>query len=216
MSRSIGAPKRRGSSLCWLVAAFAVAALLLALGPLASALTRGRVPATALTSDPADVTGAPWYVGGVSDLTLFVWAAAATAFLIGALGMWGSARRTAVAFGWFGSLTLVTLLDDRFLLHEKVIPEKFGVPELAVLVTYGGVLGWLLVTFGADLLRRAERDILVVAVVALSVWLTLDLLDASSLSLRLSREAAKMLGAVCWASYPMAVVVGRLRRGVRG
>ncbi|MCF6743470.1 hypothetical protein E9529_04120 [Blastococcus sp. KM273128] len=70
----------------WLVGAMASGLVLAGLAPLAVLVSGGSVAAMDLMSDPVEVTGIPWFVGGVASLNQFVWAAGAAVFLLAAVG----------------------------------------------------------------------------------------------------------------------------------
>lgn len=204
-------PAALRDQLWWLVGVAVLALGLLAPALLAVVASGGAITAMDVMSDAVEVTGIPWFVGGVASLNIFVWAAAAAVFLVAALGVWHTDARLAAFPATWGVLSAVVALDDRFLLHEVVLPY-LGVPEEAVYLAYGVVAVVLLVGFASVLLAQPEAVILLLALVALSTSVALDVVGWDSTSRRVAEETAKMFGAVALLCFPSAIVVRRLRR----
>jgi hypothetical protein len=104
-----------------------------------------------LFNDPADVVGFHPFIGLISMLGLFGWAAAAgVSFLTyAAIRQDGSVhlRRFFLSAGIF---TLFLMMDDAFMLHEQVLPKGFGIRERYIKMAYLGAAG----IFGAVFLRQ--------------------------------------------------------------
>lgn len=195
----------------WL--ALAVVSLLgLALGglaPLGQWLTGGGITAVELLSDPAELPEIGWYSGGVASLNMFLWAGAAALFLTSAAGLWQQDRRLALALGWLGVLSGVILLDDRFLLHELVLPH-FGVPEIVSYAGYGLAALGLVLLFGRTLLRHQESWLLAWALLWMALSVLLDLSGIDSDTRRVAEEVAKMVGATALVAFPALLLTRRL------
>ena len=187
------------------------------LAPMAHVVTGGGITAMDLMSDPVELTGTPWYLGGVAALNLFLWAAAAALLLVAAVGLWTRERGLAAAMGAIGLLTVLVALDDRFLVHELVLPH-FGVPEIVSYVAYGALAAGLVAAFGRVLLAQPETWLLVLALVGMGASVGLDLTGIDSTVRRVAEETAKMVGAAALTVFPATVLVNRLRTsgGARG
>lgn len=216
------APSRRRPALppipvraVWLAILLGLA--LAGLAPLAHVATGGGITAMDLMSDPVELTGTPWYLGGVATLNLFLWAAASALLLVAAAGLWPQDRRFAAALGAIGLLTAVVALDDRFLVHELVLPH-FGVPEVVAYGAYAVLAVGLAAAFGRLLLGRTETWLLALAVLAMGLSVALDLTGIDSTVRRVAEETAKMVGAAALTLFPATVLVRRLRaeEGARG
>lgn len=199
-------------------ALLAVTLLGLALGglaPLGHLVTGGGITAMELLSDPAELPEIGWYSGGVASLNMFLWAAAAALFLTGAVGLWRRDRRFALVLGWLGVLSGVILLDDRFLLHELVLPH-FGIPEIVTYAVYG-LAGLALVLFGwGTLLRHRESWLLAWALLWMGVSVLLDLSGIDADLRRVAEEMAKMVGAVALVAFPALLLTTALRQSGSG
>lgn len=196
--------------LSWLLTAAALTLVLVAPAPLFAIASDGRIPVMDLMSDPAEVEPFPWYVGAVSDLNLFVWAAATAMYLLAAFGLRRAEPGLAATMAALSALTVVFALDDRFLLHEIVYPWLFGVPELVTFGVYAAFLAVILVVYRRVLLAQPEVVILLLGLVGLGLSLLLDAVGWDSTLRRAAEETAKMLGAIAWMIFPAAILLRRL------
>lgn len=194
----------------WVLIGGAITVVLTGLAVLAAPVTEGRIGPMDLMSDPAEVTGIPWYIGAVSDLNLFVWAGGTAAYLLAALGLRRAHPRLAAALAGLGVVTLVFLADDRFLLHEIVYPWLLGISQLIAYIVYGTVLVLLVLLYSRVLLAQPEVGLLVLALFALAASVALDAIGWDSTTRQVAEEAAKLLGAALWSLFPAAIVVRHL------
>lgn len=161
-----------------------------------------------LLSDPAELPETGWYSGGVASLNLFLWAGAAALLLTGAAGLRRRDRSLALVLAGAGGLTGVILIDDRFLLHELVLPH-FGIPEVASYAAYG-LAGLALVVLGwRPLVRHRESWVLAWALLWMGLSVLLDLSGIDDDARRVAEEMAKMVGATALVAFP-ALLVARL------
>ena len=179
------------------------------LAPLGHLATGGGITAMELLSDPAELPEVGWYSGGVASLNMFLWAGAIALFLTGAAGLWRRDRRLALVLGLLGLLSGAILLDDRFLLHELVLPH-FGVPEIVTYAAYG-LAGLALVAIGwRTLLRHQESWLLAWALLWMALSVLLDLSGIDSNTRRVAEEVAKMVGATALVAFPALLLTRRL------
>lgn len=198
----------------WVLFAILASAALAGVGPLLTLISDGRIATMDVLADPADVTGAPWYLGAGTDLRLFVWATGAALFAVATLGLWSTARRLSLGLTLMGALTLALTLDDRFMLHEVVIPANTGLPEAATYAGYLAVAVAVVLVAGPALLRQPEAPLLLLSALGLATWIGLDLLDGHGAAYRIVMESAKSFGAITWSLFPAALVVRHLRRSL--
>ena len=106
------------------------------------------------TRDPSAVLELPFYVGGMSQAGIPLWAASAALCLFCARLVWN--RTGLEETGKFllssGLLTSLLCLDDLYLLHEQVLPDYIGVPQTVVLAGYGVAVLAYIVRFRKTLL----------------------------------------------------------------
>ena len=120
------------------IGVFVYIPLLLILGAAGTFATVRGIPAGDLFRDTTSVVNAPLYVGALSTLGLFLWAAAATLCLFTAALLWQSAapRAECTFFLGAGLLTGTLLLDDAFLIHESIAPDDLGVSSDVLFAAY--------------------------------------------------------------------------------
>src|SRR5690606_13806023 len=99
------------------------------------------IPTEQLTRDPNAIFDAPLYVGFLSQVGIFIWAATAmiclySSQLLPPAPPYVETRRY---FFMAGCLLLLLGLDDAFLLHEQFFPF-IGIPENLVYVMYAGLM----------------------------------------------------------------------------
>ena len=126
-------------SLCWLAL-------------MGSLRVQSFVPVAMLTRDPATIAQHPPYYGALSNLSILLWSAcAAVCFLSAAVLKILRARTNQSAFfTTFAWLNTVLCLDDTYLLHEAILPNRLPlirIPEVVVVGTYAGVLVCAIVYF---------------------------------------------------------------------
>lgn len=170
----------------------------------------GRIAVMDLMSDPAEVTGMPWYLGAASSVNLLVWSAGAALYLVAGMGLRRHDARLATALTALGVLTLVFSIDDALLLHEIAMPRLLGLPQIVTLAVYGIAMLAILLVYRAELMRLPEVDLLVVAALALGGSVLLDVLGWDTVVRRVAEEVLKLLGATVWAALPASVIVRRL------
>jgi len=162
------------------------------------------VPFSYFTRDPADFAGFPFYLGLYSNFGMVLWG-------FGGAVLWftwwitrgrdpdrGNERfllTTAVT-------TSVLYLDDFFQLHERVLPDYIGLPQLLVLSAYAlWILCWLFINRNAIL--NFEPALLITVLVFFGVSVLLDLVE-HTLYLpghHLWEDGSKFLGIAGWCTY---------------
>jgi hypothetical protein len=121
-----------GSILPWLTTAAFVPAAAILLALLQSGLSHREI-----FNDPADTLHFSPFMGVISMLRLFGWAAAAGVALLTHSVI---CDRVTGPLRWFflasAVFTLVMLTDDAFLLHEEVLPNGLGIRERYIKLGY--------------------------------------------------------------------------------
>lgn len=195
----------------WLLASVVIALGLISPAALATLGSGGRIRPMDLMSDRSEITGVHhWYVGAVSDLNLFVWAAGAAILVVAALGFRRESGNLSGALAWIGAFTVLFTVDDRFLLHEGVYPRLLGFSQLGTYALYVALLGSILVCYRKVLLHQPEVVLLILALAFLGASVLLDVAGWDTTVRRVAEETAKMLGAVSWMLFPAAIVVRHL------
>lgn len=100
------------------------------------------LPMSRFTQDPAAIADMNPLNGVISNLGILYWAAAASVSLFTALMLLAVSSRQGWGqfFLFFGLFTTLLLLDDLFMLHERIFPLVFGIGEKIVLGIYAVIL----------------------------------------------------------------------------
>ncbi len=166
------------------------------------------IPLQRFFTDPVSEFGAPMYIGLVSNIGVVLWASGASACLLGALVLWGKpGNREQTRFLLSAALvTGLLTLDDLFLLHEEILPERLGIPEPAVMGLYAILLGWFIVRFrrsilGSDYLLLIAAGTFFAASVLVDLFVDGEFLLGDLAGRRLIEDGLKLLGIVGWSTY---------------
>lgn len=172
------------------------------------------IPIAYFTRDPitAITDNAPCYAGCVSNLGILIWCATASICVFS--GQLLRSRSEDKEWSFFliisGLATAGIMLDDLFMLHEEVLPDHFGLPQIVVYGLYASAaLGYLL-RFHRTILDT-EFLLLALAMAFLAFSISLDLLPYEDFYIRfiaddflgrhLVEDGAKLFGIVTWCVY---------------
>ena len=142
------------------------------------------------TRDPGSLGRLPWYAGVLSQLTVLIWASAATSLLLAAR-LAPPARRPAALF--LGLLALVVGADDALQLHEGaagVIPGS----DLTVVAVYGIAAPLALLLVWRAYATEVLLPLLGAGGLALSA-----LADLAEVGGAAAEDAPKLVAAALWA-----------------
>ncbi len=182
---------RTGSAGVWFVPVAAVAVFV---GVLAvSAGTSHHIGD--FTRDPTAVLDASPFTGAISNLGVVLWAAGVTLALVGRAR--GDDRRA--LFGSLAALGAWLLLDDLFLLHDRVLPD-LGVPEEVVLVAEIVATAALLAPRWRLLVATAV-PLLVLAAMGFAASLVLDEILGASGLLVAAEDGTKFVAIAAWVAW---------------
>ncbi len=170
------------------------------------------VPVENLMRDPAAIAIHPIYYGAFSNLGILFWSASAAVCFLGSylLGQLSaetqlSARSGAAQFLLaFGCFSTVLCLDDLFMLHEWLFPEKLHIHEGVVLVSYAVTFLALIFRFRQRLLQT--RPILfLVSCLLFATSVAIDVLPLGSVltadSIYWLEDGTKFLAIFFWLAY---------------
>lgn len=155
------------------------------------------------TADVATIPNARPYDGLLSNMGIIAWAAgAAISLFVGLSWSAGSDRALARLLVWGGVATTVLLLDDQLMIHDTLLPEFFGVPE--IVATAAVALAPLVFLWSARrTIPRTSWVVLAVGVAYLAVMAGIDTVE-DKVALpghHLWEEGAKFLGILHWCGY---------------
>jgi hypothetical protein len=160
------------------------------------------VPYELFTREVAKQAGLPSYVGALAHATWFLWAAAITAGLLGAVGVHRArpGDRRVAFFLATSALSLLLLVDDFAMIHDQWF-ERWGVPQEPVYLLYAVILVVLLVRYRDEFVHGG----LVLAGAAGAFWalsIAMDVVaDQGGLHLVAVEDGAKLIGTALWAVF---------------
>ncbi|WP_019507544.1 hypothetical protein [Pleurocapsa sp. PCC 7319] len=99
---------------------------------------RTNIPIMDFTRDPLTILDAPFYIGILSNIGILFWAAGATICFFSSVIIHKINHESQTFYFWFwgGFITTVLLVDDFFLLHEKIFPEYLNISESQAFLLY--------------------------------------------------------------------------------
>lgn len=159
------------------------------------------VPIGDLTRDPLEVMDGAIYIGFLSQVGIFFWAASATVCLFAASVIAGGAgiHKLKSFFLAAGVLSLYLGLDDVFELHEHLFP-RIGVSEKIVYVSYVGITVLWLIQF-CSIILTTEYLLLGGAALFFSASIAIDVVDYHFTGHHLFEDGTKIIGIMCWLAY---------------
>ncbi len=161
------------------------------------------IPISRFTRDPAAILGRNPFIGVLSNIGILVWAGCAGVcfFASAVLRARGVKQEWPAFFLFAGLVTAVLLLDDFFLLHERIIPRYLGISERILFPVYAAMVMGYLATFKNNL-PRTNYLLLVLALGMFGLSLAVDRFPESILSWHhLFEDGFKLLGIVGWFGY---------------
>ena len=180
-----------------------------------------RVPLSHLTRDPNAVSGAPPYLGFVSQLGILLWAGAVAVCIF---SVWllpprrqGAGAGTRGFLFASGLLTLMLAFDDVFQLHEQVIP-RFVMSEKAVFACYGVTTVAYFVRF-LPVLLTTDCLLLGAALACFGASMGVDLFGLpfrTSFDPILLEDGAKFVGIALWLAYFSRTAAAAIGRSMNG
>jgi hypothetical protein len=172
---------------------------------------QNQIPVQVLTRDIFAYEKIPVYTGLISNLGILTWCCSAvvclfTFFLIQPTT--GTANQIKNCLGGFGLISAWMMLDDFFMLHEKVIPWHLGIPEKGIVLL---TLTWVIfhvIQYRNIILNQTDFLLLGFAFLWFGISLIMDRLpleidyrgDGSNLYFILE-DGSKLMGIATWCFY---------------
>ena len=151
---------------------------------------------------PANLTGAPWYTGALSNLGIFVWTLGVAFASAGAWVARRAGRPDAAKFLTVGACaTVILVFDDIFAIHSSVFNDIPGLPKsVAQLIIVAPTLYWAMRYLGD--IRRTRFVVLFAGFASLAGSVLVDLsgLFQGETAL-LIEDGLKFLGILAWSQY---------------
>ncbi|MGB3296857.1 MAG: hypothetical protein WBA76_01215 [Phormidesmis sp.] len=179
---------------------------------LIAARLQSVVPVSNLTRDPAVVAHFPIYYGALSNIGILFWSGSVAACLVGVmlLKVLQPNSDAVKFFTAYGGFSLVLCLDDLFLFHEKVFPERILAPlglnldEEILLIAYAVTFVVLLFRF-RKILLQTKPALFGLSLLMFAMSIAFDVLpfpfEMSSETEYFLEDGSKLLAIFVWFTY---------------
>ena len=101
-------------------------------------------------------------------------------------------------------LTGALTIDDTFLIHDVVLSDYVGIPEVLVLLGYAAAIGWYLIRFRRELLSRADSTLFLASVLFLGSSFAIEVASHVVGSFPFAdtiEDLLKLLGITAWVYF---------------
>lgn len=173
------------------------------------------VPVELLTRDVNSIAHLPFYAGLFSMVGLLLWAASVTVSFFSVV--LGRSRMDAESLGFLkgaGYLSLLLLVDDLAMVHERLAPKYLGLPEVALYAAYALFAVYLVIRYYRSI-RASDYLPFLLAGVFLASSVILDVLPSLPLVWRfqthLVEDGCKLLGIISWLVFLARFGIARLQ-----
>jgi hypothetical protein len=203
------------SSFPYIAVSLAVPLIIILLTTTQSTLTYHEI-----FNDPASTIHFNPFMGLISMLGLFGWAAAAGMALLTYMVV--RSRETALVRRFFlaaGLFTLLLLADDAFMLHEEILPHGFGIRERYIKIGYLAIAA----AFGLGFFKILIRNNFSLLALAATFFAASFLFDnpatmkaigwwENEFALFVIEDGSKFIGITLWLTYLAKTAVEHLSR----
>jgi hypothetical protein len=166
-----------------------------------------NIPISRFTRDPLAITGGHPFNGIISNIGIILWSSSvAFCFLSYLLLMKRKESFKVRGFIMLGGfISLVLLLDDLFMLHERIFPRYLGINEKILFPLYGMIILLYFFRYRTTIIKT-EFIYLILAITLFALSFLVDGLPESILPMHhLFEDGAKFLGIISWVSYQFLV-----------
>lgn len=166
-----------------------------------------EIPIAKFTRDPLAITGGHPFLGIISNIGAILWSSAAAFCLlsISILRKKDKPADTIRFIGLGGFISLVLLVDDLFMIHERIFPQYFGIHERLLFILYG-LLIFLYFAFYIKIILNTEYLFLISALFFFGLSIIVDSIPESIIPMHhLFEDGAKFIGIASWVSYQFSV-----------
>jgi hypothetical protein len=129
------------------------------------------VPLHELTADTASLVDVPVYLGMLSNIGIVIWGTAFAVCVFAAATLWRRSEWMRFFIG-AAAFTLALMLDDMFMIHDRILPDM-GISEMVYVLFYA--VAALAFTVGLwGFLKKTDYALLLIAVALLGSSVVFD------------------------------------------
>jgi hypothetical protein len=143
------------------------------------------------------------YLGLISNLGVLLWHSAATVciFMVFLMRDTKAERRYILFMFSSGLISIIFMIDDFFLAHEKIYPLLFGITEKSIMLSYVLLLFIYTLTFFKIILQvGALLFFLSMGLFALAVWIDI-FYPTGGMMQRLGEDGTKFIAISTWTGF---------------
>ena len=163
------------------------------------------VPFGNFTRDPSSIhPNSKFYFGFISNIGVLFWSFASSICYYSYSIIKNEVIDTQIKsfFLWAGTISLVLLFDDLFLMHEKFFPKVLFLNEKIVFALYGVLVLIFLIKHQKLILENTRYIYLVIALLAFGLSLVFDFMPRFSDKWHhIFEDGPKFIGIVFWFGY---------------
>lgn len=135
-----------------------------------------NIPVANLTGDPASILNSPSYIGLLSNMGIVLWSfTCAICFFSSVVQNKFKRSEESSFFVFFGFLTFILLIDDLFMVHDRIFPGYFKIGGELLYLVYFIYTIFIFIRFGKFIILRTEYLVLLIACVFFSLSILFDL-----------------------------------------
>jgi len=164
-----------------------------------------QIASEVFMSDPLWIMKANPWVGAVSNIGILMWTATlAICFFTGTLLKQNKGDKERAGFLYaMGSITVLLMLDDLFMLHEIIYPAYLHMPQNLVFSLYALLILGCLIRF-RGLIFKSKYSLLAASFVFIALSTAFDIWSDYQKMIpwhRFYEDGFKLLGIFSWAGY---------------
>ncbi len=167
-----------------------------------------NIPISRFTRDPLAITFGDPFLGIISNIGVILWSfTVAICFFSYVLLKTSKKSHDVLRFIMFGGcISLLLLLDDLFMFHERIYPEYFGISQKIVFLFYGVLLLFYLIKF-RTIVIETDYVFLLLSTLFFALSILMDFLQSKFLLPwhHLFEDGPKFFGIVSWFGYHFSV-----------
>ena len=157
-------------------------------------------PIAYFTRDPAATFNSRPFVGMISNIGIMFWCFTAAICLFTATVFKDINVKYTKFYVFSGLLTLILMFDDLFMVHDKLLPHYFQIPEIAIYLAYLGIIIIYFLMYWKIILRT-EYMIILFACMFFGASILADIFFLNKGMQFLIEDGLKLFGIVTWFLY---------------
>ncbi|MGQ8337686.1 hypothetical protein ACUNWD_14145 [Sunxiuqinia sp. A32] len=167
-------------------------------------------PYSDFTRDPLAVMKTHPFVGFLSNIGVIIWIVTATISLFTSYLIEKEKLQNRYLFHFFsGAITSILLVDDLFMIHDRIFPIYLKISEVPLFIFYGILITVYLYYYRKQILKY-DYIILLIALFMFAFSLGVDHFDVESEFIHFFEDGPKLLGIAAWFVFYLSASISDL------